>query len=36
MTNMDSVLMGMMEYWNIGKMGLGVLKYWISSKFPLN
>jgi len=22
----------MVEYWNIGKMGLGVLQYWVNGK----
>jgi hypothetical protein len=27
---------GMVEYWNIGKMGLGKLQYWINGKIHLD
>jgi len=23
---------GMVEWWNIGKMGLGILQYWVNGK----
>jgi hypothetical protein len=26
----------MMEYWNIGKMGLGKLQYWVNGKLRLD
>lgn len=26
---------GMVEYWNIGEMGLGILQYWIHSKIHI-
>jgi hypothetical protein len=24
---------GMLEYWNIGKMGFGILRCWVNGKF---
>jgi hypothetical protein len=26
----------MLECWNIGKMGLGILKYWVNGKIRLD
>ncbi len=27
---------GMVECWNIGKMGLGILQYWVNGKIRLD